>query len=616
VSADLTVGPYVGLRPYEVDEADLFFGRKTETQDLTSLALGNRLVVVYGHSGSGKTSLLRAGFIAGLRTDESSVLPIGRAVHTSAFPTASAPDYNPFTYALLSSWAPHLPAHAIRGLTIHEFLHGLDAEHDRYGAALPLVAVIDQFEEVFGDTPLWSVQRMEFIEELALAMRRVDRMHLLISMNESALGELLPHEARLSGGDRSYYRVLPLERDAALEAVTEPLAATGRSFAPGVAEELIDRLRTTPIIDALGYEWTKVEGAVEPANLQVVCSALWRGLPDGVTTITQRHVEAYADVEATLGSLCAEAVADVARLEGISESVLWDWLADTLITDLGTRGTAYEGRGTTGGLPHSVARAFEKRWILRSEKRLGSVWFELQHDGLIGPIQRRGRPTGVVHVLDSTDRTASTLLRMAETALAEGMFSLAQQYATDAVAGSADDVLTLAEAHSLLGEIFLQQAQDATGDRAEQLFREAAEHYAAAMELYQARDNTTAVARVLAVLGRLERIRGHMAEALDLLQSALERRRGDPDLYVELAQVSEASGQHLAALGHYSKALDLASENIDALVGRGAVYAERGDAAAALADLEKAIRLEPGTALRPDVVHTRRRAIALLEAAS
>jgi len=366
----------------------------------------------------------------------------------------------------------------------------------------------------------------------------------------------------------------------------------------------------------LGFEWTKVAGAVDPASLQVVCSALWSGLPEGVTTITQAHIEAYADVEATLGLLCARAVADVARLEGISEDTLWEWLADTFITDLGTRGTAYEGRGTTAGLPHSVARAFEKRWILRSEKRLSSVWFELQHDGLIGPIKRRGQPTGVVRELDPTDRAASTLLRMAETALADGMFGLAEQYASEAVSGVADDSMTLAEAHSLLGEIFVQQAQDATGDRAEELYREAERHYETAMELYQGRDNTTAVARVLAVLGRLERLRGHNAEALDLLQSALERRRGDPDLYVELAHVAEASGQHLAALGHYSAALEFASENIDALVGRGAIHAERGDAAEALADIDRAIRLEPGVALRPDVLQTRRRVQALLEAAS
>ena len=611
-----SIRPFVGLRHYDVDEADLFFGRDAETQVLTTLVLGHRLVVLYGRSGSGKTSLLHAGVIAGLGPDDASVLAVGRPVHSSAYPTASTPAYNPFTFALLSSWAPHLPPHTIRGLTISQFLLGLDVGLDRYDGELPLIAVVDQFEEVFGDIPQWTAHRDGFLDQLAEAVKTVERLHLLLSLDQRVLGEVLPHEARLSRGDRSYYRLLPLGREAALEAVKGPLTSTGRSFAPGVAEALVDRLRTTNVTNALGVTSGDVAGPVEPRSLQVVCTALWQGLPDGVATITRDHLEAYADVESILTDLCAQAVDEVAAAEGLAEPVLWKWLEETFVTDLGTRGVAYEGLDTTAGLPHSVARAFEKHSILRSEKRLGSVWFELQHDGLIGPIRRGREQAGDVGTPSETEDTPGTRLRMAETALAEGTLDLARKYATEAASGSDDDPATLAEARSLLGEILVQAAQDATGDQVEALYQEAQQHYEAAMELFQERDNSAAVSRVLAALGRLERVRGHTAEALDLLHSALERRQGDPDLYVELAQVTRESGQPLAALGHYSSALTFAPENVAALVGRGTIHVDRGDAAAALADIDKATRLEPALALRPDVSRTRRRALDLQEAAS
>ena len=58
--------PYKGLRPFETDDARDFFGRDQETQRLVELVAGSRLVVVVGPSGSGKSSLVRAGLVPAL----------------------------------------------------------------------------------------------------------------------------------------------------------------------------------------------------------------------------------------------------------------------------------------------------------------------------------------------------------------------------------------------------------------------------------------------------------------------------------------------------------------------------------------------------------------------
>src|SRR5207248_1557687 len=55
--------PYRGLIPYSEADARLFFGRDFERQIIAANLVSSRLTIVYGESGVGKTSLLRAGVV-------------------------------------------------------------------------------------------------------------------------------------------------------------------------------------------------------------------------------------------------------------------------------------------------------------------------------------------------------------------------------------------------------------------------------------------------------------------------------------------------------------------------------------------------------------------------
>ncbi|MCJ7449825.1 MAG: hypothetical protein MUO72_19280 [Bacteroidales bacterium] len=55
--------PFPGLRPFLPEESDLFFGRKTESEEVLKKLLTNRFVAVTGASGSGKSSLVYSGVI-------------------------------------------------------------------------------------------------------------------------------------------------------------------------------------------------------------------------------------------------------------------------------------------------------------------------------------------------------------------------------------------------------------------------------------------------------------------------------------------------------------------------------------------------------------------------
>src|SRR6266508_2092382 len=59
--------PYKGLDVFEEDDADLFFGRERLVADLVSRVKESRTVFITGPSGSGKSSLVRAGLINALK---------------------------------------------------------------------------------------------------------------------------------------------------------------------------------------------------------------------------------------------------------------------------------------------------------------------------------------------------------------------------------------------------------------------------------------------------------------------------------------------------------------------------------------------------------------------
>ena len=63
-----TMAPYPGLRPFQSDQADIFFGREEQTDELLRKLSQTRFLGVVGPSGCGKSSLVMAGMISALET--------------------------------------------------------------------------------------------------------------------------------------------------------------------------------------------------------------------------------------------------------------------------------------------------------------------------------------------------------------------------------------------------------------------------------------------------------------------------------------------------------------------------------------------------------------------
>ncbi len=72
--------PYVGLAAFGEQDADLFFGREALVADLLARVKASRFIVVAGPSGSGKSSLVRAGLLPVLRRGVSHIPAIAAQV--------------------------------------------------------------------------------------------------------------------------------------------------------------------------------------------------------------------------------------------------------------------------------------------------------------------------------------------------------------------------------------------------------------------------------------------------------------------------------------------------------------------------------------------------------
>src|SRR5258708_22247230 len=88
--------PYRGLEPFDERDAAFFFGGERETQLITANLFAAPLTILYGASGVGKSSVLRAGVLPRLRT-RPELLPV-------IFPTLASDAHHAAPGAVLRGW--------------------------------------------------------------------------------------------------------------------------------------------------------------------------------------------------------------------------------------------------------------------------------------------------------------------------------------------------------------------------------------------------------------------------------------------------------------------------------------------------------------------------------
>ena len=107
-------------------------------------------------------------------------------------------------------------------------------------------------------------------------------------------------------------------------------------------------------------------------------------------------VVALGGIDEALGAFFDDAVAGAAVAGsvvagGCSERVVREWVEGGLISESGFRTQVLEGPVGVGVDGGGVLRALEDAYVIRSDVRRGSRWFELAHDRLVGPVLASNR---------------------------------------------------------------------------------------------------------------------------------------------------------------------------------------------------------------------------------
>ncbi|MGZ3381700.1 MAG: nSTAND1 domain-containing NTPase, partial [Isosphaeraceae bacterium] len=411
--------PYVGPRPFLASDCQRFFGRDREAIDLKHRVMAHPITLLYSMSGAGKTSLINARLVPDLQSEGCHVLPSARVRGSTGW-LLPGEIPNIYVFHALMSWQDRCDIQTpgrLKSQTITDELTSrakLAEEDDS-----PLIAVFDQFEELFTAYSSRWKDRREFFEQLSDALESIANLRVLLAMREDYLASLDPYAKLVPENLRSRFRLERLRRDAALEAVVNPLKGTGKRFAPGVAEKLLDSLMTIHVrpqrdpsrphydnedADLLAggggpsssFEmpaFTPPEGFevisefVEPVQLQVVSQNLWSNLRPDEVEITAVHLEQCGDVDQALSRFYEICIKEAVELVKLREGVVRRWFTERLITPAGTRGLILREEDATGELPNDAVDQFEIRHLIRGEDRGGARWYELSHDRFIEPVK-------------------------------------------------------------------------------------------------------------------------------------------------------------------------------------------------------------------------------------
>ena len=212
------VCPYPGLVAYDIRDAGSFFGRESDVEAcLAHLDAGGALAIV-GASGSGKSSLARAGVAAALERD-------GRRVQVIT------PGRHPM--AVLGRMA------------------------QRKGDVL----VVDQCEEVLAPD-VAPVDRADF---LAALTDFSGQGPLILTLRADRLGEVSRYPAFTQLVERGLHLLGPMDGDALRRAIEGPADQAGLRLEPGLVDLLVREVEGAPgalplLSHVLRQTWTRREG--------------------------------------------------------------------------------------------------------------------------------------------------------------------------------------------------------------------------------------------------------------------------------------------------------------------------------------------------------------------
>jgi tetratricopeptide (TPR) repeat protein len=243
--------PFPGLRPFETEEYRLFFGREGQSDALIERLSHSRLLAVVGTSGSGKSSLVRAGLLPALRGGMMAGAGAGWRI------AVMRPGHDPVgnlaralaeegVLAEAGGGLPRAEGEAVIEATLRRGSLGLveAARRARLSEHEQLLVVVDQFEELFRfraarDAASTDDDASAFVKLLLEAARQRElSIYVVITMRSDFLGDCAQFQGLPEAINDGQYLIPRMTRDERRMAVVGPV----RVARARMSEPLVNRL--------------------------------------------------------------------------------------------------------------------------------------------------------------------------------------------------------------------------------------------------------------------------------------------------------------------------------------------------------------------------------------
>jgi WD40 repeat protein/energy-coupling factor transporter ATP-binding protein EcfA2 len=235
--------PYLGLDAFSEEDADRFFGRETLVSELVARVKESRCVVTAGPSGSGKSSLVRAGLIHALKQG---ALPNSeRWLYATLTPGRDPIESLALAMSRMAKSpeaGKYLREHFAGPGALHEFVESQLSDRQDQRA----VIFVDQFEEVFTQVSKED-ERLAFLNLLTHAATIENgRVTVLFALRSDFVSNCATYPQLNALLNQQFMQVGAMQPDELVSAIARPALQVGLRIDPDLIAQIVDDMQDEP----------------------------------------------------------------------------------------------------------------------------------------------------------------------------------------------------------------------------------------------------------------------------------------------------------------------------------------------------------------------------------